>query len=295
MKKIIIAFAAIAAAFSLVSCNKEQIETVSDDLTINISVAEIGGTATKAVKAGWAAGDKINIWYDSNVADKPDLVIAYDGSVWAVDKSTTVTGALPSASGTLKTLYICGKNLTSDYTPSDLTNVFKSPTMMFMVKEKTTDKVDGVNRACTIPLISMGSATYSFAGNVLTANIGGWDFGWVNNCQIVIANLPVGNWALRCDKLMPRSNFVLKTEAFASSNPSANEYVSPVDNADGKAFHLYTFKSGSSYVFELYNIDNDSKYSYEVTPAPEKALDFSGTKLNCIKIDFSKFTPVASL
>ena len=81
MKRIIIAFAAIAAAFSLVSCNKEQIEAPSTELKLNIKVANLDGSAdTKAVKTGWVAGDKLNIWFDETNYTNPDLVIKYDGS-----------------------------------------------------------------------------------------------------------------------------------------------------------------------------------------------------------------------
>ena len=62
MKKIIIAFAALAAAFSLVSCNKEQIETPQETIKFNISVSSPAGADTKAVKTSWNEGDKIFIW-----------------------------------------------------------------------------------------------------------------------------------------------------------------------------------------------------------------------------------------
>lgn len=292
MKKIILAFAAIAAAFCLASCNKAQVEAPSTGLKLNITVAEMGGAATKAVKTGWVAGDKINIWYDTNVTAKPDLVIAYNGTIWSPDESATVSGAVPSASGNLKAVYVCGKSLASDFSTRDLTSVFSCPYLMFDVKTSTVNKVDNVNYAYPTPLISLGTGTYSYDEVTLTATIGGWKFDKVNNCQIVITNLPEGQWALRCDKLMPRTSIDITEAEFASSNHNPNDYTCAVDNEEGKAFYLYTFSEGSNYVFELYNLDNSNKYSYDVTPAPEKALDRTGNKLNAIKIDFSQFTAI---
>lgn len=93
MKRLsIIAVAAIAALLSA-SCNK-SIETPvvpvpqgSIILDLNISGFD-GAGDTKAVKADWAAGDKLNLWFDDwNYTEKannptPDLVITYDGSKW---------------------------------------------------------------------------------------------------------------------------------------------------------------------------------------------------------------------
>ena len=289
MKKIIIAFAALAAAFSLVSCNKEQIETPSSALKLNITVADIGGAATKAVKTGWVTGDKINIWYDSNVTANPDLVIAYDGTAWSVDESATVSGAVPAASGNLKVVYVCGKTLASDFSKNDLTSVFNSPFLMFTLKTSTDEKIEGVNYAYDIPLISLGSTTYTYDENTLTASIDSWSLDKVNNCQTVITNLPEGQWFLRCDKLMPRRSFVLNENDFSASNPNPNEYVCPVDNEDGKAFYAYTCYTSGDFVFELYNIDTNAKYSFTATG---KSLDGTGNKLNAIKIDFSKFAAI---
>lgn len=98
MKRIIIAFAAIAAAFSLVSCNKEQIEAPSTELKLNIKVANLDGSAdTKAVKTAWVAGDKLNIWFDETNYTNPDLVIKYDGSEWKKDATASVSGKEPAA------------------------------------------------------------------------------------------------------------------------------------------------------------------------------------------------------
>ena len=109
MKKTSIIFAAAAAAFALAACDKALVENApetvqpSGDIKVNITVADFNGSSdTKAVmKTGWANGDKISIWYDSNTGDTPDLVIDYNGSTWEKSSGTTT----PSASGTLKAVY----------------------------------------------------------------------------------------------------------------------------------------------------------------------------------------------
>lgn len=101
MKKVFSVLAAAAvAALGILSCSKEQMaETTPSEegIQLNITVAEFDGTAdaeTKAVKKGWAKGDKLNIWYDENISQNPDLVIAYDGSKWAVDHSSQRKGSV---------------------------------------------------------------------------------------------------------------------------------------------------------------------------------------------------------
>ena len=58
-------------------------------IILDLDIAGFEGTGdTKAVKKGWAKGDKLNLWFDDwNYNEKvnnptPDLVITYDGSKW---------------------------------------------------------------------------------------------------------------------------------------------------------------------------------------------------------------------
>lgn len=65
MKKIIIALAAVAAAFCLASCSKEPLaEQPAADIKLDIRVAGFDESpATRAVKTSWVNGDKIIMWF----------------------------------------------------------------------------------------------------------------------------------------------------------------------------------------------------------------------------------------
>ena len=93
MKRISIIIASALAAMLSASCSK-SIETPAapspgEGIILDLSIAGFDGAGdTKAAKKGWAAGDKLNLWFDDcNYTEKannptPDLVITYDGSKW---------------------------------------------------------------------------------------------------------------------------------------------------------------------------------------------------------------------
>ena len=88
MKKTVIALMAAGAALAAVSCNKAEVTSVPEaeeqaqTLVLDLDIPSPGSPAeTKAIKTGWVAGDKLNIWFDhwdpgKNTPD-PDLVIQY--------------------------------------------------------------------------------------------------------------------------------------------------------------------------------------------------------------------------
>lgn len=93
MKRISIIIASALAAMLSASCSK-SIETPAapspgEGIILDLNIAGFDGAGdTKALKAGWVAGDKLNLWFDdwnyTEQADRPipDLVITYDGSKW---------------------------------------------------------------------------------------------------------------------------------------------------------------------------------------------------------------------
>lgn len=174
MKRLsIIAVAAIAALLSA-SCNK-SIETPvvpvpqgSIILDLNISGFD-GAGDTKAVKADWAAGDKLNLWFDDwNYTEKannptPDLVITYDGSKWTAGE--LAAGRSLRAGGKFSVMYEGSNNL-SEYTPS-----FFSISQFFRPHKES---YAGGN-VYFMPLVYVcDGIDYTYAGNKLSATISGW-------------------------------------------------------------------------------------------------------------------------
>ncbi|MBQ0150860.1 MAG: hypothetical protein KBT08_09660 [Bacteroidales bacterium] len=291
MKKVFSVLAAAAvAALGILSCSKEQMaETTPSEegIQLNITVGQLDGTAdpdTKAVKTGWASGDRINIWYDENISQNPDLVIVYDGSKWAVDHSAAVSGKMPAASGTLTAMYVNGSLSDFSYAGEEGSCRFSAP--------RFSSVIDGANRPARMPLVSFVDRTdYSFASNILTSNLADWLFRGAN-VQVVISGLPAGEWALKCDRFKTPSSFNLTsnspvTRGMVNTGSAAGNYALSVANKDGRAFMYFCNGTDTDFNFTLFNTDTGEKLVYSVSG---KSLDATGYKLNAIKIPFSKFS-----
>lgn len=123
MKRLsIIAMAAIAALLSA-SCNKSietpMVPAPQGSIILDLDIAGFEGAGdTKAVKNGWAVGDKLNLWFDdwnyTARADNPtpDLVITYDGTNWTA--GALASGRSLKPSGKFSVLYE-GFNKLSEY------------------------------------------------------------------------------------------------------------------------------------------------------------------------------------
>ena len=174
MKRLlIIAVTAIAALLSA-SCNK-SIETPvvpapQDSIILDLDIAGFAGD-TKAVKNGWADGDKLNLWFDDwNYNEKannptPDLVITYDGlqSKWIAGK--LAAGRSLKSSGKFSVVYE-GFNDLSEYKPS-----FFSISQFFDPHMEWYDGGD----VHFMPLVfECERIDYTYADNKLSATISGW-------------------------------------------------------------------------------------------------------------------------
>ena len=171
MKRLsIIAVTAIAALLSA-SCNK-SIETPvvpapQDSIILDLDILGFSGD-TKALKNGWAAGDKLNLWFDDWNTKKvnnptPDLVITYDGSKWTADE--LATGRSLKSSGKFSVMYE-GFNDLSEYTPD-----FFSISQFFRPHKESY----AVGRVYFMPLVfECERIDYTYADNKLSATISGW-------------------------------------------------------------------------------------------------------------------------
>ena len=167
----IITVTAIAALLS-VSCNK-SIETPvvtspQDSIILDLNILGFAGD-TKALKNGWTAGDKLNLWFDDwNYTEKannpiPDLVITYDGTKWTAGE--LATGRSLRASGKLSAMYEGFNNL-SEYT----TEFFLDSQFFRPHKESYAGR-----KVYGMPLVYVcDGIDYTYAGNKLSATISDW-------------------------------------------------------------------------------------------------------------------------
>lgn len=277
MKKIVI-LAGIAAAALFASCTKEQapadvpqVPAAPSTIILNLEVAGLGDTDTKAVKTGWVSGDVLDIWYDNNNQKTPDLVVKYDGSAWAVDGSASVSGNVPSAGGTLNAVYFSAGN-EADYSFDG--GVVSAP------QEGGTVVSDLVAYAQKM--------AYTYAGNTLTSALSSWEF--LSNTQIVLAgeDIDASGWSMKCDGLKVASGFTFSDGGIVPDvSPAGGAFVFGQPNADGIAFNFVADSDEEKdYEFAIDDITGDQKYYYT---ASSKTLSSSSAVRNAVKIAREKF------
>ena len=171
MKRLsIITVAAIAALLSA-SCNKSieapMVPAPQGSIILDLDIAGFTGD-TKALKNGWAVGDKLNLWLDDWNTKKvnnptPDLVITYDGSKWTAGE--LAAGRSLKSSGKFSVMYEGFNNL-SEYTPD-----FFSTSQFF----KPHMQLYAVGKVYFMPLVfECERIDYTYADNKLSATISGW-------------------------------------------------------------------------------------------------------------------------
>lgn len=104
------------ATLAVVSCNKEILDNPAEEtssavpgIVFNLSASHPDGVATKAVKAGWEAGDVIFVFFDNVTAPKY-LKMSYDGTQWSFVQMNGATaeslGLTEGASGNMRAVYL---------------------------------------------------------------------------------------------------------------------------------------------------------------------------------------------
>jgi len=287
MKKIVIILAAAFAAFSTASCTKEEpvssVVEINGELKVNITVGN-PGVETKAVKTGWAVGDKLNLWYDTNKDNgNPDLIVKFNGTKWVKDTEATLSGKTPSAaSGTLKVVYEASNNWkdTFNHTYSDY------PTAA------TNKRVQSIYAYAT-PMVIYSVTTYSVASNELSATITDWTY--ATPVQIVVTGLnpaDAANYALGVTALASVKGINMRTSEISVYQGSNRNSQLGVANTDGVAFYFMpdpqSVPSTSSFVINLWDLANKNLKSVTI----DGSITYDIKKCQSIKIKAEKFTTV---
>ncbi|MBQ0029440.1 MAG: hypothetical protein MJZ24_07020 [Paludibacteraceae bacterium] len=274
MKKYLLMLATAVVALGFASCsNEEEDETPApkSEIKLNISVCNLdggnddnGGVSTKAAKSGWVNGDKINIWYDENFGEKPDLVIKYNGTNWTIDTEVETSENVPSASGTIKFLYE-GYNDLSKY-------IVTSPSSSSTKWGETFNLTFGSERY---------SAEYTYEDGTISFSINKWIP--LSEFQVVVTGIAADEYELKCDALLKAAGFIVNSKGVSTSNSAYNYYTNGVANADGAAFYFRANKS-DNYTFTLKNKTTGVEYTYTATGKSHSQYTFTA-----VKIDKSKF------
>lgn len=174
MKRISIIIAAAFAAMLSASCSK-SIETPAapspgEGIILDLSIAGFDGAVdTKAVKKGWVAGDKLNLWFDDWNTEKannptPDLVISYDGSKWTAGALASGRSLRPR--GEFTVLYEGFNDLTKYESEFDNGGqIYLAPSDLFSGLRVRQNNI----------VYYKGGLDYTYADNKLTATISDWE------------------------------------------------------------------------------------------------------------------------
>ena len=308
MKRISIIIAAAFAAMLSASCSK-SIETPAapspgEGIILDLNIAGFDGAGdTKAVKKGWADGDKINLWFDDwNYTAQannpiPDLVITYDGSKWTAGALAAGRSLRPS--GKFSVVYEGFNDLTK------YDSKFESGGQAYC---PPSDLFGGLKvRQCNIVYYKY-CLDYTYADNKLTATISDWET--YSGLKILVKGLnsaEAANYMLNA-KNITAGEFLFEIAGFSidpenssfgyyphvySIVGSYSGYVLGVPDADGVAFYYkHADFTTADIEFRLFKKNAASGKFDEAAKAPKftgKTLVTDGKSIKGIVIDKSKF------
>ena len=178
MKKTFL-FLIAAGALMMASCTKDVVPApeTTEGIKLNLSIAGPGGD-TKAAKKAWAAGDKLNVWFDGLAGEQtePDLILTFDGTQWTA--GALRAGCTPNASGYIMFLYE-GHN---DVSSAHYNYSWYSDRQWFTPKSCKV-YFDAYCR----PLVFYAfGLEYTFSANTLTATINSSDWKFQTRFKVLI-------------------------------------------------------------------------------------------------------------
>ena len=270
------------------SCLKEEYN--QQDSRQNIQVAVSVGDLfleTRAVKKGWENEDIINIYLDDATSWRPDFQLTYDGSAWSSSElSDDFKALIKTTGGKLKGFWegsnsaISGSewNRTEDSIEYKLANAPKEGVPQYLIA-------------------SFQDIDYSVESGVLKANINSWTL--YPDFQIVVTGLPSGGtYAMYCDWIDYVKKIIVDTSVIETVKEatSSTKRIAGIANSDGIAFVgglKSTHSSGETIkILLVTNAGTTSETLYALYKTLDKDLN---SKMNAIKVSFSKFTKVQSI
>ena len=306
MKRLsIIAVTAIAALLSA-SCNK-SIETPvvpapQGSIILDLDIAGFAGD-TKAVKKGWANGDKLNLWFDDwNYKEQednptPDLVITYDGTKWTAGE--LAAGRSLKLNGKFSVVYEGFNDLTK------YESKFESGGQLYMAP---SDLFGGLRVRQNNIVYYKYCLDYTYADNKLTATISDWET--YSGVKILVKSLEpkeAANYMLNAKNITadeflfgiagftidPKYSFSEYYPHVFSIVGSYSGYVLGVPDTDGVAFYYRDADfTNADIEFRLFKKNAASGDFEQTAKAPKftgKTLVTDGKKIFGIVIDKSKF------
>ena len=312
MKRISIIIAAALAAMLSASCSK-SIETPAapspgEGIILDLNIAGFDGAGdTKAVKKGWADGDKLNLWFDDwNNTEKadnptPDLVITYDGTKWTAGALALAAGRSLKPRGEFLAVYEGSNNL-SGYSH----NYYNGGVWFYPDYEKLPSALYDAKAYFAQLSYFKTDVAYAYDGNKLTATIADWetysafkvlvkglDPAKARDCilQTVDVTTPGTAKYLRPGgALVIRHNY--SCPAFGNGSANNFGYQGGVPDADGVAFYYRECEFNKADIeFRLFERGAGGTFAKPGKTAKftGKTLVTDGKSVKGVAIDKSKF------
>ena len=270
-------------------------------IILDLDIAGFEGTGdTKAVKNGWADGDKLNLWFDDwNYTAQannptPDLVITYDGSKWTAGKLAAGRSLKPK--GEFTVLYEGFNDLTK------YESKFDNGGQIYLA---LSDLFGGLRVRQNNIVYYKGGLDYAYnsADNKLTATISNWET--YSGVKILVKGLDpkeAANYLLNA-KNITTGKYLEEIgglsidpayycpEVFSLSG-SYSGYVLGVPDTDGVAFYYRDADfTNADIEFRLFkkNASGDFEQTAKAPKFTGKTLVTDGKKIFGIVIDNSNF------
>ena len=282
-------FSALAALlFIFASCEKNALPQVQEPQNIKIDFSVSAPSAdTRSVKKDWAAGDKINVWFDLTNTATPQLVLTYNGSTWTPSTLSATTVAALKTDGTGKIYYFYeGHNDLSRYNVTE-----HSSSVEFEFAKTTVNTKDCYD--ATIVLGPKIDVNYTFDGSALRANLNSWTY---TNAMVEVFVQGISSpadFALKSNHLYVLNGFLLDatiSSGISTFTISENRYARGQNSeAGGASFYFINvgITSSLNVTFELYNTFTMSARTYSVTG---KELPYSSDKMRRIVLQATDFS-----
>ena len=300
MKKYMLFLATVLTTAAL-SCQKtETPATDGDSIRFDFNIASFE-PGTKAVKSGWANGDKLNLWFDGNGANQtvPDLILTYNGSQWVAGALRSGVQANLKANGKVTLVYEGYNDVgTTHYTY----NWYSDREWFYPEKYDGYQHTGGPLYASPL-VVYAEKQSYTYTSNTVTATISGWKF---QTCfKVLVKNdnsmmtaqakdyclqvkdadnsyaVAKGAWLV-----LPKSD---ETE-IVYGNANDNGWARGVQEADGIAFYYKSFSTtGKDVSFELYKYDSTSSLIKHYTATSKTIAANVETKCIGLALNYSQF------
>ena len=274
-------------------------------IILDLDIAGFEGAGdTKAVKKGWAVGDKLNLWFDDwNYKEQknnptPDLVITYDGAKWTAGK--LAAGRSLKSSGKFSVLYEGGNDLSAS------NSYWHSSSQFFEYPAQWVAEI-GERVSYYHMICRKENVGYTYSGNKLTAVIANWKM--PSAFKVLVKGLDLaaaGDYALQTvDVTTPGAEkypgtfggFCVKPGSefpeFLNTGGGYKGGVCGVPDADGVAFYYNSYNFNNADIeFRLFK-KNAASGKFEKTATAKftgKTLVVNDDKKTIgVAIDKSKF------